>query len=131
MEVQFHNENVHIMLHRISHFFIAIVDDNLLNEKRRVNKMVRHITCTLSHCQWVGSQWQGNMSHTHKQQAAPIWSSSNQCVMLERIFFLSVQSTNRQVLNGGGGGGGGRVNKIAKWSLLFPCRAEGLGRRFV
>ena len=89
MEVQFHNENVHIMLHRISHFFIAIVDDNLLNEKRRVNEMARHITCTLSHCQWVGSQWQGNMSHTHKQQAAPIWSSSNQCVVQERIFFLS------------------------------------------
>ena len=59
MELQFHNENVHIMT--AAQEFIAIVDDNLLNEKR-VNEMARHITCTLS---MVGSQWQGNMSHTH------------------------------------------------------------------
>ena len=28
-------------------------------------------------------------------------------------------------------GGGGGVNKFAKWSMPFPCRAEGLGRRLV
>ena len=39
MELQFHNENVHIMT--AAQEFIAIVDDNLLNEKS-VNEMARH-----------------------------------------------------------------------------------------
>ena len=39
MELQFHNENVHIMT--AAQELIAIVDDNLLNEKS-VNEMARH-----------------------------------------------------------------------------------------
>ena len=47
-------------MQRISHFLIAIVDDNLLNEKKRVNEMARHITCTLS------MDWFPVVGHTHK-----------------------------------------------------------------
>ena len=46
MEPQFHNENVHIMTAAQDFSFSHC--HNLLNEKKRVNEMARHITCTLS-----------------------------------------------------------------------------------
>ena len=40
MELQFHNANAHIASNdSCTGFFIAIVDNNLLNEKKRVNEM--------------------------------------------------------------------------------------------
>ena len=55
---------------RISHFLIAIVNDNLLNGKKRVNEMALTCTCILSmvHSQWHRQHFTHTRAHTHTHQ---------------------------------------------------------------